>query len=298
MFSSINDLDMFGNHNSEKQLFFRQPFSDKYTLTIKADVLAGSVPIQTTTEIRWDLRVKNIQKDLIEIELLTLDNELLATNNPALKEMARMNQAFARMYSEIHVLIDKSGKVKKVLNEELIKRKWASTKAEMEAIENQVEAVKGIIIMNDEIFTSPEKIITAVQHNEFFSIYFHQVYGRKLPGETSVETKWNHFQQAQMDWYYSLRPNITLPVLQEQSSVTVDITGHPVTRVDNNWIRKAYGAFPNIDTGTIKPRFSELGRYNIEPQTGRLKEAYLLKEEIAHPQFISSKIEYTMKAVG
>ncbi|MGO4288974.1 hypothetical protein [Chitinophaga sp. RAB17] len=289
---------MFGNNNPEKQLFFRKPFSEKYTLTIKADVLAGSMPIKTTTEIRWNLQVIKVEEDLIEIELITLDNELLATNNPALKDLARMNQAFARMYNEIHVLIDRSGKVKKVLNEELIKRKWASTKAEMQAIENQVEAVKGIIILNDEIFTSPEKIVTAVQNNEFFSIYFHHVYGRKLPGDTPVETRWNHFQQAQVDWSYSIRSNVTLPVMTNQSSVIIDVTGYPVTRLDNNWIKKAYSAFQNVDTSQIKPHLTELGKYNIDPQTGRLKEAYLLKEEIAHPQFIFSKMEYTMKAAN
>lgn len=289
---------MFSNEYPEKQLFFRQPFSERYTLTIKADVMAGAVPIQTTTEIRWDLRVKNILKDTIEIELLTLDNELVATNNPALKEMARMNQAFARMYSELHLLIDRTGQIKKVLNEDLIKRKWAGTKAELQAIEDQVEAVKGIIDMNDELFTTPEKIIAAIQQNEFFSIYFHRIYGRKLPGDTAVETKWNHFQQAQLEWSYNLRPNSALPAIQGQQAITVEVTGYPLTNIDQEWLKKAYGAFHHIDTAHVKPRLIESGRYQIDPQTGRLKEAFLLKEEVAHPQFIHSKLEYSMKAVG
>lgn len=260
--------------------------------------MAGAIPIKTTTEIRWDLRVKNIRQDAIEIELLTLDNELVATNNPALKDMARMNQAFARMYSELHLLIDRSGQVKKVLNEDLIKRKWTATKAELQAIEDQVEAVRGIIDLNDEIFTNPEKIVTAIQQNEFFSVYFHRVYGRKLPGDTPVETKWNHFQQAQLDWSFNLRPNSALPAIQGQQTVSVDITGTALTNIDQEWMKKAYAAFHHIDTTQVKPRLIESGRYQIDPQTGRLKEAYLLKEEVAHPQFIHSKLEYSMKAVG
>lgn len=299
MFLSIKDQTMFlngGLSDAGKQFFFRQPFSERYILTIKTDALAGSIPIKTVTEIRWDLRVLNVTEEGTEIELITLDNELLETNNPALKELARMNQLFARMYSELHVLIDRSGKVREILNEELIRRKWASVKREMEEMENQVAAVKGIILMNDELFTSPDKMKEAVQGNEFFGIYFNHVYGMRLPGESRTEGKWNLFQQARVEWRYDVKPGVPLPAAPQVSSVEVDITGRLLTRLDKEWINLAYGAFQNIDLSGLKPRLTELGKYRLDPHTGRLKEAYLLKEEVADPRFVFSKIEYFMKS--
>lgn len=289
---------MFGKNDPEKQLFFRKPFSEKYTLTIKADVLAGSMPIKTTTEIRWDLRVLKVTGEEAEIELITLGQELLQTNNPALKELARMNQAFAKMYSEIHAVIDRSGKVQRILNESVIKRKWASVKAEMEEIEEQSDAIRGIILMNDEIFNSGAQILKAVQNNEFFGIYFHYVYGTRLPGDATADTCWNHFQQAQVNWGYNIRASHTLPVAPHVQAVTVEVTGTPLTELNTAWVKKAYGAFQQVDISQVKPKLSETGRYAIEPATGRLKEAWLVKEEIADQRFIFSRLEYELKGSG
>ena len=285
----------FGTRNAlDKQLFFREPFSQRYTLVIRTDVLAGSLPIQTVTEIRWDLRVLRIGEEWTEIELITLDNELLETNNPYLRDLARMNQAFARMYGEIRVLIDRSGQVIRLLNEDVIRRKWASTKREMEEIDQQSDAIRGIVQMNDDIFTSPAKMVEAVQHNEFFDLYFSQVYGRRLPGEAPPRTKWNQFQQAKVEWGYDLNPDTALPAEASVPSVVVEVKGYPLTRLDRNWIRTAYGAFQNVDLEQLRPRLAELGKYVIEPRTGRLKEAYFLKEEVADPRFVFSKMEYTL----
>lgn len=287
---------MFGKNNPEKQLFFRKPFSEKYTLTIKADVLAGTMPIKTTTEIRWDLRVIKVTGEEAEIELITLGQELLQTNNPALKELARMNQAFAKMYSEIHAIIDRSGKVIRILNEALIKRKWDAVKAEMLEIEGQSDAIKGIILMNDEIFNSSDQILKAVQNNEFFSIYFHHLYGTRLPGDFTTAARWNHFQQTQVIWGYNFRPSHVLPAAPGVQAVTVEVTGAPLTELNSSWVKKAYGNFQNVDISQVKPQLSETGRYAIDPASGKLKEAYLLKEEIADPRFIFSRLEYDLKS--
>lgn len=271
-----------------RQLFLREPFSQRYRLTIRTDVLAGSLPIQTVTEIRWDFRVLTVGEDGAEIELLTLDNELVETNNPYLKDLARMNQAFARMYSEIRVVVDRSGRVLRLLNEPVIRRKWEATKREMEDIQQGSDAIRGIVQLNDDLFTSPEKMIAAVQHNEFFDLYFGQVYGQRLPGEGPNRTRWNQFQQAELEWGYDLAPS------QNGAEVIVEVKGFPLTRLDKTWIKKAYGAFQNIDLERLRPRLSELGRYVIEQATGRLKEAYLLKEEVADPQLVYAKMEYTL----
>jgi hypothetical protein len=285
----------FGIKNAlDKQLFFRAPFTQRYTLTIRTDVMAGSLPIQTVTEIRWDLRVLRVEEEWTEIEVFTLDNELIETNNPYLRDLARMNQAFARMYSEIHVHIDRGGQVIEVLNEDVIRKKWAATKREMEAIDRQSDAIRGIVQMNDAIFTSPEKIVEAVKHNEFFDLYFNQVYGKRIPGETSPLVKWNQFQQVKVEWGYDLAADTPLPAAGNVHAVTVDLKGYPLTRLDKAWIKKAYGAFQNIDPERLQPRLSELGKYVIEPKTGRLKNAYLLKEEVADPQLVFSKMEYTL----
>lgn len=274
---------------------FRQPFSEKYTLNITTDILAGYFPIQTKAQIRWALRVINVNNyGQAEIELITIENRLIETNNPNLKDLAALNQAFARMYSEIHVKLDPRGKLLEVVNLPVILSKWEQTKSEMQSIEKEAPALQDIIQLNDGIFAKPEKVKLAIENNEFFNIYFHLIYGEELPAKGLRRKHRNLFNSADVSWQYFAE---ALPDTKDDGVFTdVEIRGAPMGGMSEEWINQAYGKFEMAGLPQINPQLMEKGNYRFESASGKLWKATLVKEEIAHRNFLQGKMIYELKS--
>jgi hypothetical protein len=293
-------VETFGRRNNlgsgdERVIRFRQPFSEKYTLTITTDILAGHFPIQTKAQIRWALRVVSIDNaGQAEIELITIENRLIETNNPNLRDMAALNQAFARMYSEIQVRLDPKGKLLEVVNLPVILSKWEQTKAEMRSIEKEVPALQDVIQLNDEIFAKPEKVRLAIEHNEFFSIYFHLIYGEELPAAGLRRKHRNLFNSADVSWQYFAEAVPDLPT--DAVFTDVGIRGAPIGILEEEWIGEAYGKFETMGLPQLNPQLIEIGSYRFQPANGKLLKARLVKEEIAHPNFLHGKMIYELKS--
>jgi len=293
-------VETFGRRNNlgsgdERVIRFRQPFSEKYTLTITTDILAGHFPIQTKAQIRWALRVVSIDNDgQAEIELITIENRLIETNNPNLTDMAALNQAFARMYSEIQVRLDPKGKLLEVVNLPVILSKWEQTKAEMRSIEKEVPALQDVIQLNDEIFAKPEKVKLAIEHNEFFSIYFHLIYGEELPAAGLRRKHRNLFNSADVSWQYFAEAVPDLPT--DAVFMDVGIRGAPIGILEEEWVGEAYGKFETMGLPQLNPQLIEIGSYRFQPASGKLLKARLVKEEIAHPNFLHGKMIYELKS--
>jgi hypothetical protein len=277
----------------ERVIRFRQPFSEKYTLTITTDIQAGHFPIQTKARIRWALRVVNIDNaGRAEIELITIENRLVETNNPNLEDMAALSQAFARMYSEIHVRLDPKGKLLEVINLPVILSKWEQTKAEMRSVGEEVPAFQDIIQLNDEIFATPEKVKLAIEHNEFFNIYFHLIYGEELPAAGLRRKQRNLFNSADVRWEYFADADPDLPT--NAMFTDVGISGAPMGVREEEWIKAAYGRFEAMELPQLNPQLMEKGSYRFQPASGKLLKARLVKEEIAHPKFLYGIMIYEL----
>lgn len=278
----------------ERVIRFRQPFSEKYTLTITTDILAGHFPIQTKARIRWALRVVDVDTaGRAEIELITIENRLVETNNPNLEDMAALSQAFARMYSEIHVKLDPKGKLLEVVNLPVILSKWEQTKAEMRSVGEEVPAFQDIIQLNDEIFATPEKVKLAIEHNEFFNIYFHLIYGEELPAAGLRRTQRNLFNSADVRWEYFAEAIPDLPT--DAMLADVGISGAPIGVREEEWIKAAYSKFEAVGVPTqLNPQLMEKGSYRFQPASGKLLKARLVKEEIAHPKFLYGIMIYEL----
>lgn len=285
-----------GLASSERLIRFRKPFADSYTLNIETHIQAGSFPLHTKARIRWALRIMRVDENRgqADLELITIENQLLETNNPNLHDIAALNQAFARMYSEIQVRLDHKGKILEVLNLPVILGKWQETKAAMAKIEADAPAIAEVVKLNDDIFASPDKVKLAIEHNEFFGIYFHLIYGEKIPTDELRRTHRNLFNSVDVNWRFSA--TATRPADGEDHSTKIKITGAPVDDLDRDWIKKAYASFEMVDASQINPRLSETGDYLFETETGKLLEAVLIKEENAHPQYIRGKMTYELKS--
>jgi hypothetical protein len=266
-------------------------FSEKYTLTIDTDIMAGSLPIKTKSELRWDVRVMEANQQEAILEILTLDNRLLESNNPMVKDIAAMSQALSQMYSELKVSISAEGRVKQILNKDTILSKWGTLKAELINIQENNASVKSVIQLNDELFTAPQKMVAAVEGNEFFLMYFHHFYNTRLPTYTPALAKRTLLNTASLMWRYQIDPVVNY---EAEPVLGVTIKGITDTSIDSSWKKAAYKDFTHLPIADLKPRFEENGSYEIEKSTGRLLEAGLVKKETVHPSLLYATISYHM----
>lgn len=267
-------------------------FSDQYTLFIDADIKGVNVHMKSRSQMRWNLNVINIKDEFIEVKLYQLDHILVETNNPLIKEVAQLTQVMSRMYNELHLTIDATGKIKDILNRELILSKWRQTRAEMEKIAASNPELKNVIILNDDIFNNKEKLIQVVQASEFFLMYFNKVYGRTVP-ISFKETSPNFFNSANVNWGYKIK-NLDNPLLSSKETI-IELIAEPTTSLGGiGFYNRAYGQFANlIDISKLDTSLIEKGIYRFNKDSGHLIEASLNRVEIADPENLYNKMQYT-----
>lgn len=284
---------MFGNQNTERTIAFKKPFNERYLIQQESEIVMSSLVIKTVTELRWDVRVLAVHEKYYHVELLSLDNVLVESNNPNMRDLSAFNNAFKKMYSELDMSISREGELIKLNNVPTIQRKWVQVKSEMEAIQNQHENIKHIIALNDEVFAKEANILAAVRANEFFEVFLNVFMGISLP-DTIEKPKKSLFAQESIHWRFELS---TEPYAFEKAvTVTISVKGAPRQNFDKNWLKSAYGSFPITEIADRKPLMSDKATYRIDLSSGRLLEGLLEKEEIVHPQLLKAKMTFSIKA--
>lgn len=277
----------------ESTIRFKRPFSEKYTLVIESDLKGVNVVMKSKTQMRWDFRVLNIHSDEIEIELLLLENILLESNNPVLKDLSAMSQVFGKMYSELHLTINPQGEILKVLNLPLILEKWNRTKQEMQAIVDQHPEIKDVILLNDSVFQNPEKIKKAIKGSEFFMVYFHFIFGTPMPTRNKRIELPNVLNTAFVDWQFSWSPNPELANANAQ--IVVVLNASPIG-LSEKWYQEAYKSFAElINVRQLRTSLSENGLFRYDITNGKLLECELIKEELADKDLFC-KVTYILTA--
>lgn len=275
----------------DKKINILQPFREQYTLTISSEINLMDAYIKSETELRYDFQVLEVKEDHLEVRLLVLENRMLNTNSPMVKEVAQISQVFGRMYNELHLTISFDGKVIKVLNTDLILSKWAETKAEMQKHISGNPDLEQAILMNDGIYNSPDKVKIAIQANEFFSMYFGQIYNEALPKAQKVAGS-NIFNTANIEWVVNSEEMIANSS-EKNTCIITDM--HPVRPFSEGYLNAAYHHFKdkaNISPSEIK-MFQRDERY-IEKQSGKLIESLVKKQEELVPKKLYQKFVYKM----
>jgi hypothetical protein len=269
----------------------KDKFSEQYTLIIDSDIKAVNVHMISRSQLRWDVSVLKVEEDFVEVKIILLDHILLEANNPLIKEIAALTNAFSRLYNELYLKINPEGKILEVLNMDIIKSKWRQTKAEMEKIAENNPDIKNAIVLNDNIFENQSKLIEGIQNNEFFLMYFNKIYGKKVPSNFK-DNALNFFNSANVHWSFNLK-NISNPLLSSDEMI-VELSGEPSVLLNIGFYNRAYVQFANqIDTSKLQTSLNEKGVYRVEEPTGRMIEASLTREEIADPENLYTKLKYT-----
>ena len=274
----------------QNKISIKESFTNKYKLIISSDFMIGNMPILTTTEIRWEIKVKDITKDKIRIEILTLSNQLINSNNPLVTSASDTSQVFSKMYNELDLIITQNCQILKILNLDLIKEKWSWLKKDLEAIKKQDPMIAHVITLNDEQFKDSNTILKAIQNNEIFTILFHHIFGKGYHSVSDLIEKRNLFNTAFVKWKFRIdRQENT-----NGDSDIIKVNGFLETPLNKQWIKEFYKDFSHLDLDNIKPIMEESGTYKLDKKTGMVMEAELTKQEIIHPKILYATIKYNL----
>lgn len=262
----------------QKRIGLFQNFSEQYTMFIDTDLYGVNMTMKTKMKLRWDFTVLDIREADVEVKLLLLDHHLIFTDNPMVKETAALTKVFSRLYNELHLVIDHTGTVKKILNLLIILAKWQDVKKEMLEISEKNPDIKNAVQLHDSIFNDETKLIQGIQYGEFFMIYFNKFFGKVLPRTEQLVLP-NFFKTANVNWRYTYE--ISKDYSFQNTNSIIIINGQP-SSLGVGFYQRAYGQFSNIkDISRLNTAMEESGKYEIEEQTGRLIQAKVSRNEIA-----------------
>lgn len=272
-----------------------KPFSDRYTLFIDSKMMAANVTMNSKTRMRWEFTIHRVTEEYLEISLLQLENTLIESDNPMIKDISSMSQAFGRMYSELHLIISHQGEVIKVLNMGLILDKWDIAKKEMEkAIEHSPEA-KEILVLNDEIFKDKEKVKLAIGANDFLNLYFPYAYGKSIPYKNGDIITHNFLNSNTLQWKtkVSVKENET----SKGTIFLVDVSAEPHGILTRSWHQKTYKNFEKVmDIKKLKALLKKESQYTIVKDSGKLLAVYSSNSEVADQEKLYTIMKYSMVA--
>ena len=276
---------------NEKTLI-KQTFSDKYKLIITSEINVGTMNIKTKALVRWFVNIKSINENNIHLELLTLENELIESNSPIVKEASSASQAFARMFSELDVIIDPSFKVLQVLNIDTIKSKWHILKKELEDL--KAEDPQGMLNLtiqtNENILSDTNNIINSLQYNEFFQFWAHHFYNTKINSFTNKYSSKTLFSTAIVDWSYNYMKQQADSGNPNHYKLLID--ANLETNTNKSWAKEAYKDFTHLDFDSFNPKLTEEGFYTIDNNTGKVINGLLIKKEIVSPELLNATMSY------
>lgn len=273
-----------------------EKFQAQYTLSIEMESMLVSALMKSKTEIRYDFSVLNIDEEGVECRLVQLDIFIHEANSNLIHEVAEVTGAFNRMFNELHLKLDHSGRVLRVVNMELILSKWQQTKQLMQQAANKSDDLKDLIALSDSMFASPEKIQQAIQANEFLQTYFGHVYGTEVPSSKSDPNRTNFLNTAYLPF------KVSLSIDQQMSNginVQVISSSVPYVALDMAFKKNAYKSFEDkIDMQSIKPEITEKAVYLIELKTGKLLNTTTVKKEMVEEKKLYIITQYTMTIDG
>ena len=274
------------NKEENKTAILKTGVTQKYICTIDSDIQIGTMNVVTTTECRWVVTVKQITEQGYRLEILTLDNHIIATNNPSVHDVAALNNLFKEIYNELDVTVNKKGHVYAINNLVQIKDKWLRVRGQLKTLTANEESIASVIRLNDDIFDNNANLMHTIRAIEFFEIFFNGIYEESIPYSSRVTRK-SKFQAADIDWAirYSYENN---------DNKTVVFEGENEKRLNADWLRNAYGHFTFLEPATLVPVIGCKGKYQIDPETGMVVKASYYTEEVVHVQLLYNKIKYTL----
>lgn len=270
-------------------------FHAQYKLLIEMESMLVNALMKSKTEIRYDFSVLNIAKDYLECRLVQLDIFIHDANNKLINEVADLTGAFNRMFNELHLKMSYAGLVLEVLNMPLILSKWNQTKNLMQQASDKNPDLKELISLSDNLFTSPEKILQAIQANEFIQVYFGNIFDTPIPFNKQEYNRTNYLNTAYLPFKITAAES---DGDRKEGIAKIQTKSTPLVTLDKDFKKNAYKSFEDkIDLKQLNPNIEETANHFVETNSGKLIKAEVLKTEFVEDR-LYTKMNYKMEIEG
>ena len=258
---------------SSTEIYISKPqIQRRYHIAINGDMLMGGVENNTKVETECLLNVLEIGSNkCATIELITLDTDVIETGNQAFRELSVIANPLKKVTQDIVCVIDKEGKVLRVVNTEQIKRKWGQLKSEMVSICGRSGELTDFFNINEKLFCDQDTLKQYVGEMEFFKIHFNGLYGHQIRNKEHRETD-NTFKTNKISY------NLYFDNDEDDELIRIRFEGRDF-EINHDWLQKSYGQMPFVDLRNMKPEFTIQGDYLIEKTTGLIKGAKFVWDE-------------------
>ena len=258
---------------SSTEIYISKPqIQRRYHIAINGDMLMGGVENNTKVETECLLNVLEIGSNkCATIELITLDTDVIETGNQAFRELSVIANQLKKVTQDIVCVIDKEGKVLRVVNTEQIKRKWGQLKSEMVSICGRSGELTDFFNINEKLFCDQDTLKQYVGEMEFFKIHFNGLYGHQIRNKEHRETD-NTFKTNKISY------NLYFDNDEDDELIRIRFEGRDF-EINHDWLQKSYGKMPFVDLRNMKPEFTIQGDYLIEKTTGLIKGAKFVWDE-------------------
>lgn len=258
---------------SSTEIYISKPqIQRRYHIAINGDMLMGGVENNTKVETECLLNVLEIGSNkCATIELITLDTDVIETGNQAFRELSVIANQLKKVTQDIVCVIDKEGKVLRVVNTEQIKRKCGQLKSEMVSICGRSGELTDFFNINEKLFCDQDTLKQYVGEMEFFKIHFNGLYGHQIRNKEHRETD-NTFKTNKISY------NLYFDNDEDDELIRIRFEGRDF-EINHDWLQKSYGQMPFVDLRNMKPEFTIQGDYLIEKTTGLIKGAKFVWDE-------------------
>jgi hypothetical protein len=258
---------------SSTEIYISKPqLQRRYHIAINGGMLMGGVENNTKVETECLLNVLEIDSNkCATIELITLDTDVIETGNQAFRELSVIANQLKKVTQDIVCVIDKEGKVLRVVNTEQIKRKWGQLKSEMVSICGRSGELTDFFNINEKLFCDQDTLKQYVGEMEFFKIHFNGLYGHQIRNKEHRETD-NTFKTNKISY------NLYFDNDEDDELIRIRFEGRDF-EINHDWLQKSYGQMPFVDLRNMKPEFTIQGDYLIEKTTGLIKGAKFVWDE-------------------
>jgi hypothetical protein len=264
--------------------------ANKYTIINKSEVQLNTMNIKSVNECKWIVHVKDIKPDCYVIELFTMENVIVDTNNPMIRDVASFNNLFKEVYNELVMEINFRGELQAVLNAGDIRRKWLRVREQLKQLGAQNANVANVIQLNDNLFDDDKRLFEVIRAMEFFELFFVGFYGKELPGHRNMERN-SKFRGHKLNWRY----DFSLGNRQAAGdTLQVNVQGQVTDHLSEGFLKHVYGPADYLNYKTVSPKIYSEGRYQLDARTGVITGARYKNDETIDPVSFYSRNEYTI----
>jgi hypothetical protein len=271
---------------------FLKPGVQKYLVRIKGENMVNTMLLKTTTEIKWQLTVKEITNTGYIVELLTLSHDLVDTNNEGYWQLHLMIKQLNKLYERLLVRISADGIIEEILNETEVIENFKKIRREIIATQGDGFKLEDYMNFDDRLFFQKENLLKLSKELEFFKWYFLGLYGRKPVSSCSLQEE-NVFRTNQLNW---LKRSIPVDTEESEKFIVVKSTFELTEKISKKWAEKAYGGFPFLKKETLEPQLKQEAKQWINKHNGFLEEMRYTTVEIADPLHLYNQMQVHLQA--